>query len=146
MEGSTNPGRRKAYVAPEIRESTVTGLVSLRQRGLLSAVHVDAVASGLGVTGRSVWRWLASARQEGRAIRKPRAHFELSDEDVSDLAYHFGNVSALHRDRLTGVGLWATPAKDVRGGRRRRGWPLTEVRVYVGVPIAAETRMFWARH
>jgi putative transposase len=78
----------------------VAGLVSLRRRGLLTAAHVEGVATGLGVTGRSVWRWLSSADKDGRLARKLRPHFELNEADVSDLAYHFGNVAALHRERL----------------------------------------------
>ncbi len=61
----------------------MASLVSLR--GPLTAAHVEGVASGLEVTGRSVWRWLSSAAEEGRAVRKPQPHFELSDS-----TYHVG--------------------------------------------------------
>jgi len=100
MDDGTRPQRRRQHQGREIRESAVAGLLSLRRRGLLTAAHVEGVATGLGVTGRSVWRWLSSADKEGRLARKPRPHFELNDADVSDLAYHFGNVAALHRERL----------------------------------------------
>ena len=75
MGGGTNPRRRKPHIRPEIREGAVAGLGSLRRRGLLTAAQVEGVASGLGVTGRSVWRWLSSAAEEGRAVRRPRRHF-----------------------------------------------------------------------
>ena len=67
---------------------------------LAAAGAVDAVASRLGMTGRSVWPWLASAADEGPAIRKPQGQFELSDEHVSNLVYHFGNEAAAARRSL----------------------------------------------
>ena len=84
MNGDTKPQRRRQHQGREVRESAVAGLLSLRRRGLLTAAHVEGVATGLGVTGRSVWRWLSSADKEGRLARKPRPHFELNDADVSD--------------------------------------------------------------
>jgi putative transposase len=79
MEISTNPGRRKAQCSARDPKEHLSWPCQPAPAWLLSAAQVDAVASGLGVTGRTVWRWLASAAEQDRAVRKPRAHFELSD-------------------------------------------------------------------
>jgi hypothetical protein len=65
MDGDTKPERRGQHLGREIRENAVAGLLSLRRRGLLTAAHVEGVATGLGVTGRSVWRWLSQKRRLG---------------------------------------------------------------------------------
>jgi putative transposase len=92
LRGVGDPGR------------AVAGLVDLRRRGLLSRVQVAAVATGLGVEDRTVWRWLQTATVEERSGRKGRSRFELTEVDVADLAYHFGSVAAWHRELVDAGG------------------------------------------
>ncbi|MCY0935156.1 hypothetical protein [Streptomyces sp. H34-S4] len=71
--------------------------------GSVSSLHVRVGAEAAGVSPRTVWRWLAEAR-EGRlepAARQGR--FALDDEQWRVLAEVGGNVAALYR-RLTADG------------------------------------------
>ncbi len=51
-----------------------------------------------GVTAWTVWRWLETARTEGRAERRRRARLEVSDQAWEVLARAGGNVSVLYRN------------------------------------------------
>ena len=95
-------GARRHYqrLSLEIRESAVAGLIDLRRRGLLSSAHVLAVATELGAGERTVWRWLQTGTLKERSVAKGWHRFDLTEEDVADLAYHFGNVAAWHRERV----------------------------------------------
>jgi putative transposase len=104
MDDVMGSRRRYQQMSTEIREGAVAGLIDLRRRGLLSTVQVAAVADGLGVEERTVWRWLQTATVEERAGRKGRERFDLTEADVADLAYHFGNVAAWHRERVAAGG------------------------------------------
>ncbi|MFF9349254.1 hypothetical protein [Streptomyces sp. NPDC014734] len=48
------------------REQAVSRLLALDETGSLSTAHARLVASSMGVSLRSVWRWLEAARVEGR--------------------------------------------------------------------------------
>ncbi|WP_242911480.1 Mu transposase C-terminal domain-containing protein [Actinomadura terrae] len=89
------------WVSREQREATTVRLRHLRQAGDLSAEHVRLAASGLGITERTVWRWLATPEQG----RKPqgRAPYRLTDTDREAYAYFRGNVAAVHRARTAAV-------------------------------------------
>ncbi|MER5728864.1 ATP-binding protein, partial [Streptomyces sp. NPDC002138] len=70
----------------------------------MSSLHVRVMAEAAGVTVRTVWKWLAEAR-EGRLEPVGRQDgFTLDDEQWAVLADLGGNVAALYR-RLTADGL-----------------------------------------
>ncbi len=55
------------------------------------------MAEAAGVSPRTVWNWLAAAREGRLAARPRRARFVLSDELWDRLGELGGNVVALHR-------------------------------------------------
>jgi hypothetical protein len=55
------------------------------------------VADDLEVGRRTVWRWVAVAPKAGAAGRRRASEFAVTDEDITELAYWNGNVSALYR-------------------------------------------------
>ena len=59
--------------------------------------RVVRVARELGVGERTVWRWVLAA--ERATPRKGRQRFEVSAEDIAELAYRHGSVAAVHRAR-----------------------------------------------
>ncbi|MEV7522585.1 ATP-binding protein [Streptomyces sp. NPDC091371] len=78
--------------------------------GSVSSLHVRVMAEAAGVTVRTVWKWLAEAR-EGRLEPVGRQDgFVLDDGLWAVLAEVGGNVAALHR-RLTAEG--SSPPRDV---------------------------------
>lgn len=93
-------GSRTTYVPGEVRASAVASLLAARRAGGLPSWRVGAAAADLGVSARTVWRWLEQAESEDRLSRKSRPCFEVSQDDLVELAYHRGNVAALVRARL----------------------------------------------
>ncbi|WP_281154664.1 transposase [Streptomyces sp. HYC2] len=83
-------------VSAEKRRAAVERLSRLREDEALTAAHVRTVAGGLGVSERTVWRWLAPQKPSARAAR-PR--YELSETDRDALAFYRGNVAAVVRAR-----------------------------------------------
>ncbi|MFB6850151.1 hypothetical protein ACFCXS_35540 [Streptomyces sp. NPDC056373] len=79
------------------RPVLVARLLELDAVGALTTAHVRAGAQVGGVNARTVWRWLETARAEGRVERRPRARLELSEQAWEVLAQAGGNVSVLHR-------------------------------------------------
>lgn len=80
-------------------------LEQLRADGDLTAAHVRLAAGALGVTERTVWRWLSRP-----AERQPRPSFALSATDREAYAFYRGNVAAIVRARtavLSGDGTTA---------------------------------------
>ncbi|GGO57811.1 hypothetical protein GCM10012286_75490 [Streptomyces lasiicapitis] len=78
--------------------AAVTRLAQLRDDGDLTAEHVQLVASGLDITARTVWRWLAAGTDKP-AERQARPSYTLTDTDREAYAFYRGNVSAVHRAR-----------------------------------------------
>ncbi|MGV9843430.1 AAA family ATPase [Streptomyces fungicidicus] len=74
----------------------VARLLELDAAGALTTAHVCGRPGRWGNV-RTVWRWLDTARTEGRVERRPRARLELSDQAWEVLAQAGGNVAALHR-------------------------------------------------
>ncbi|MFJ3794264.1 hypothetical protein [Kitasatospora sp. NPDC090091] len=69
--------------------------------GELTSRHVGAVAVTVGVSVRTVWRWLAEAKATGEVDGKPaRQGYALSDETWALLAASGGNVAELRRRML----------------------------------------------
>lgn len=80
------------------REGAVVRLMALDARGGLTSAHVRLVASGFGVSVRTVRRWVAAARREGRTGRLPRPHFTVTPRVRQLLAVWGGNAAAVHRE------------------------------------------------
>ncbi len=98
MSGSEKS--KTSYVPSEVRASVVSALLAVRHTQTLPTWRVDAAAAELGVSVRTLWRWLEVAESEDRLTRKSRASFVISEDDVVELAYYRGNVSALWKARI----------------------------------------------
>ena len=88
---------KTSYVQGEVRASVVAALLAVRRA---QTWRVRAAAAELGVSVRTVWRWLEVAESEDRLGRKSRPCFAVGEEDFVELAYYRGNVSALREARL----------------------------------------------
>ncbi|OVZ99249.1 hypothetical protein B9W62_39430 [Streptomyces sp. CS113] len=62
------------------RALVVRRLLERQRAGELSARHVRAVAETVGVSERTVWRWLEQAKATGRAEGPVRQGYVVSDE------------------------------------------------------------------
>ncbi|MGW3660844.1 Mu transposase C-terminal domain-containing protein [Streptomyces sp. NPDC005151] len=79
------------------RDQALTRLLALDGRGDLTTVHVRLVAVSVGVSVRTVWRWLDAARQ-GRLEPVQRPRFRIDEGLHGRLAAWCGNAAALHRE------------------------------------------------
>ena len=52
----------------------------------------------LGVSSRTVWRWVRQARAGEGLGRRPRGRFVVTDEIRQRLAFWRGNAAAVHRE------------------------------------------------
>lgn len=102
------------------RAAAVARLMQLRQAGQLSAAHVRLAAEGIGVTERTVWRWLAAGIREP-APRGPEPYV-LSETDREAYALYRGNVAAVHRARQAVVDGDGTTAGAPVPDFLREGW------------------------
>jgi len=109
---------------PERRRAALERLGQLRAAGQLTAAHVRLAASGLGVTERTVWRWLRHAGQPDAPAGRDR--YQLSEADREAYARYRGNVAAVHRARQA---VLASPAAPVV--------------LAAGVPVPASLRDGW---
>ncbi|WP_442813854.1 Mu transposase C-terminal domain-containing protein [Streptomyces sp. NBC_01558] len=79
-------------------------LLALRAGKGLTASHVRVAADALGVSERTVWRWLAAASRDEAAADEPGARaqtstrFTITPEVRGLLALWKGNVRAVHRE------------------------------------------------
>ncbi|MEU8718333.1 hypothetical protein [Streptomyces sp. NPDC048663] len=110
-----------------LRGVAVRRLLALRVRGELKTGHVRVAADALGVSERTVWRWLAEAGHDERAADEPGARaqtgtrFTITPEVRALLALWKGNVAAVQRELATraagrpvaDVGTQAGPPPDV---------------------------------
>ncbi|MEV4899632.1 hypothetical protein AB0K48_61015 [Nonomuraea sp. NPDC055795] len=74
------------HVDREQRAATITRLLALREAGLLSPAHLRIAADGLGVSVRTVQRWIAP----GAAIEPDKPgprRFALSQADREAFAF-----------------------------------------------------------
>ncbi|MFF1873198.1 Mu transposase C-terminal domain-containing protein [Kitasatospora herbaricolor] len=90
-------------MSAEQRATTVARLEQLRKHGALTARHVHVVAEALGVTERTVWRWLAGSDRAAPRNRRTRPRYELTDTDRAAFAHFRGNVLAVARARTAVV-------------------------------------------
>ena len=73
-------------------------LLDLDGRGELTSAHVRPVAQALGKSERTVWRWLAAAREDHRLARVESSHFTVTTEVRRLLALWGGNASRVHAE------------------------------------------------
>jgi putative transposase len=76
----------------------VRRLVALEEMGRLGVEEVELAADGLGVSSRSVWRWVRQARAGEGLDCRPRGRFGVTDEVRQRLAFWRGNAAAVHRE------------------------------------------------
>jgi putative transposase len=80
------------------RAAAMPRLLDLDSRGELGAAHVRLVAQALGKSERTVWRWLAAAREDHRLARVESSHFTVTTEVRRLLALWGGNASRVHAE------------------------------------------------
>lgn len=95
-----------------LRDVAVRRLTELGESGPLSRAQVALVARGLGVSERSVWRWVAQA--SGQAERADRSRCTLDQQVRQRLVYWRGNVSAVHRELVAEAAADGPPAPSLR--------------------------------
>ncbi|MEN8656339.1 transposase [Streptomyces sp. 21So2-11] len=109
-------GMEAASLVPRLlgREQAVARLLALDGRGELTTGHARLVAKSVGVSLRTVWRWLDDGRQ-GRMEPAGRERFHLTDELHGRLAAWCGNAAALHRDLVAEAAVARAEGGDVPG-------------------------------
>jgi hypothetical protein len=115
-----------------MRPVVVRRLLAVGEAGGVSRVHVRIAAEAVGVSERTVWRWLALGRGGQIEAVVRRGGFGLDDVLWKRLGDLGGNVSELYRqltdgcDDPAGLGLVAVPSlstvmravrRDLRDGR-----------------------------
>lgn len=80
------------------RAAAVQRLLDLEARGELTSAHVRLIAQALGKSERTLWRWLAAGRAEGRTGRVPQGRFTVTAEVRQLLALWGGNASRVHAE------------------------------------------------
>ncbi|WP_189960080.1 Mu transposase C-terminal domain-containing protein [Streptomyces alanosinicus] len=110
-----------------LRVPAVEQLLRLRRQGRLSRGHVRLAGECLGVSERTVWRWLAQAEAEPRTAERPGNRFEVTSEVRVLLAYWRGNASAVHRQLVVRAqAAVGEPAAPVPGGAPMEAVPLLD--------------------
>ncbi|MFI2026450.1 AAA family ATPase [Streptomyces buecherae] len=101
-------------------------MLERQQAGDLSTRHVRAVAETVGVSERTVWRWLEQAKATGQVEAPVRQGYAVSDEVWALLGEAGGNVSELRRRLVAADGEVPVPSistlsrvirRDRRAGR-----------------------------
>ncbi|MFG2563685.1 hypothetical protein [Streptomyces sp. NPDC048496] len=80
------------------RQVVVRRLLVLDRAGTLTSVHVGIAPEAAGVSVRTVWRWLARAREGHVEPVYRRGGFTLDDVLWARLEQLGGNVAELHRE------------------------------------------------
>ncbi|MEV7522584.1 transposase [Streptomyces sp. NPDC091371] len=114
-----------------LRGPAVQRLLWLRAQGRLSRGHARLAGECLGVSERTVWRWLAQAEAEPRMADRPGERpvdrFEVTLDVRVLLAYWRGNASAVHRQLVARARTAAgEPAIAVPGGAPVEAVPLLD--------------------
>ncbi|WP_244894089.1 Mu transposase C-terminal domain-containing protein [Planobispora rosea] len=90
-------------VAPShaLREAALYRLRTLDERKELTSAHVRLSAQCVGISERTMWRWLRRARTTGHCTAPTRTRFTIDTALRRELAYHRGNAAAVHRGLVT---------------------------------------------
>ena len=105
----------------ERRAAAVARLTALREAGDPSPDHVRLAAEGLGVSERTVRRWMEPGAQPGPS-RPGTAPYLLSETDREAFAYFRGNIAAVHRARAAAVAGLESAAGVPIPAFLREGW------------------------
>ncbi len=100
------------------REAAVRRLLELETAGRLTRAQVRLVAGSVGVTERTVRRWLNRARVTGQVTAGIRDRFRVDDAIRRRLADLRGNVSALHRELAAVAAAGGPPSPSMATLRR----------------------------
>lgn len=101
-------------------------LLERQRAGELATRHVRAVAETVGVSERTVWRWLEQAKTTGQTEPGVRQGYAVSDEVWALLGEVGGNVAELRRRLAAASGGALVPSastlhrvirRDRRAGR-----------------------------
>ena len=95
------------------REAAVRRLAVLEDSGRLGSDQVRLVAGALGVSERTVWRWVRQARTGGGLGRRPRGRFGVNGEIRQRLAFWRGNTAAVHRELVAAAKAGGPPAPSL---------------------------------
>ncbi|MFD8566645.1 Mu transposase C-terminal domain-containing protein [Streptomyces sp. NPDC059639] len=95
------------------RREVTARLLALDGRGELTTEHVRLVASSVGVSLRTVWRWLEAARVEGRLGPVARERFRITPELHARLVVWCGNAAAVHRELVAEAAACRDGGEDV---------------------------------
>ncbi|MFF4829918.1 replication-relaxation family protein [Streptomyces sp. NPDC001312] len=87
----------RATMGPERLAAKLTAYARLYD---YMPAHVRLVAQALGKSERTVWRWLAAARQDHRLARVESSHFTVTTEVRRLLALWGGNASRVHAELM----------------------------------------------
>ena len=90
-------------------EAATRRLALLDSRGELSSEHVRLTAQALGVSERTVWRWVSRARSLARPAERER--FRIDERLRVRLAYWRGNAAALHRELVAEQAAFLAPTR-----------------------------------
>src|SRR6266849_1122812 len=91
-------------------EAAARRLLELDAAGQLTAGHVRLAASSVGLSERTMWRWLGRGRLTGEVTPPGRARFAVDEALRRRLAYWRGNVAALHRELVAAAAAGGPPA------------------------------------
>jgi putative transposase len=76
----------------------------------LTTDHVVLAAEGLAVSERTVWRWIAAARESGELEPRHKGRYVVTEPVRARLAFWRGNVAALHRELVEAAASGGPPA------------------------------------
>lgn len=104
-----------------LRRAAADRLAELACSGSLTSEHVRLSAETLGVSERTVWRWLR-ARRTGHDGAPPRRGFVIDNALRVRLAHWRGNVMALHRKLVAEVKSGGVAGLCLQGCVRPSRW------------------------
>ncbi|MBQ0883191.1 Mu transposase C-terminal domain-containing protein [Streptomyces sp. RT42] len=93
-------GPRRRREKKKLLAAGVRSLMELRRGGDMTSADVKTVARTVGVHERTVWRRLEKAQASGCADLPERSRFTVTEDIRVKLAYHRGNIKAVHLDML----------------------------------------------
>jgi putative transposase len=97
-DGAPESGLAAVFPPRQGRAAAMPRLLELDGCAELTATHVRLVAQALGKSERTVWRWLAAAREDQRLARVESSHFTVTTEVRRLLALWGGNASRVHAE------------------------------------------------
>ena len=95
------------------RAAVVRRLAALEDASRLGSEQVQLAAGALGVSERTVWRWVRQARAGEGLSRRPRGRFQVTDEIRQRLAFWRGNAAAVHRELAATAKAGGPPAPSL---------------------------------